>query len=94
MKEPLLFSKENNFSSVPALYELSHCHVPSSAGQALVLNLFPQPSDTSAYTIFAYVDMAVGELQKMLIRGTLRPCTPAGWELSSFLVGLDCLGKC
>lgn len=95
MKEPLLFSKENNFSSVPAVYELSHCHVhvPSSTGQAPVLNLFPQPSGTSAYTVSASVDVAVGELQEMLTRGTLSPCTPAGWELSSFLVGLDYLEK-
>lgn len=94
LKEPLLFSKENDSSSVPTVYELSHWHVPSSTGQAPVLNLFPQPSGISAYTISAYVDVAVGELQKMLIRGTLRPYTTAGWELSSFLVGLDCLGKC
>lgn len=41
MKEPLFFSKANNSSSVPAVCELSHCHVPSSPGQAPVLKLFP-----------------------------------------------------
>lgn len=68
-----------------------------STGQDLILNLFPEPSGTRTYTVSAYVGgVAVGELKKMLIRGTFLQdrrvyCTPADWKLSSFLVGLHCL---
>lgn len=42
-----------------------------STGQDLISNLFPEPSGTRTYTISAYVGgVAVGELKKMLIRGT------------------------
>lgn len=76
----------------------------SIKGQDPVVNLFPEPSgtrnDTQKHTLFLYVDgVAVGELKKILTRGTLLQDPsmygiPAGWKWSSFPIELDCLEKC